>query len=206
MDNRFGWLALLVVASLAAGSPALAGSGKDREREAVRRVQQQMQQMQGQLSTLEQEKASLTENLAESEKAAKAAQGKAGRLDRELKQERERREALEKELAATKEQLDKTQTSLDETSRTLATTEAEKKRLEAIKALREKEIALCEDKNKTLYQLGRDLMARFEQKSCGEILAQKEPFSGLKRVDIENLLEEYRDKLDEQKIIKPPGG
>ncbi len=48
-------------------------------------------------------------------------------------------------------------------------------------------------------------MTRFEQKTCGEILAQKEPFTGLKRVEVENLLEEYRDKLDEQKLIKPPG-
>jgi hypothetical protein len=49
-------------------------------------------------------------------------------------------------------------------------------------------------------------MTRFEQKSCNEILVQKEPLFGLKRVEIENLLEEYRDKLDEQKLIKAPGG
>lgn len=63
-----------------------------------------------------------------------------------------------------------------------------------------------EGKNLKLYQTGRELMTRFEQKSYGEILAQKELFTGLKRVEIENLQEEYRNKLDEQKLIKPPGG
>jgi hypothetical protein len=42
-------------------------------------------------------------------------------------------------------------------------------------------------------------MDRFEHKTCGERLAEKEPFTGFKKVETENLLEEYRDKLDDQK-------
>jgi len=82
----------------------------------------------------------------------------------------------------------------------------EKQNLEAIKVRNERDMASCERRNLALYEVGRSLMDRFEHKTCGETLAQKEPFTGLKKVETENLLEEYRDKLDDQKLIKPPGG
>lgn len=68
------------------------------------------------------------------------------------------------------------------------------------------ELAAAEDRNQKLYALGRELMGLYEKKSCGDILAEKEPFTGLRKVDTENLLEQYRDKLDEEKLIKAPGG
>jgi hypothetical protein len=122
-------------------------------------------------------------------------------------------EQVKQNLAGVRERLEQTagrltetQQTLAQTQRTLATTEADKRNLEGIKARNEREIALCEGKNLKLFQTGRELMVRFEKKTCGEVMAQGEPFTGLKRVEIENLLEEYRDKLDEQKLIKPPGG
>lgn len=212
---------LLIFALLVTG-PAAAASDKkaNREREMLRRAQMQLQQVQGQIGTLEQEKAKLTQDLDAAAKAAKSAEGRAARLNRELKGERQQREALAKEieqvkrdLAGARERLEQTsgrltetQQSLVQTQRTLAATEADKRNLEGIKTRNEREIALCEDKNLKLYQTGRELMVRFEKKSCGEVMAQGEPFTGLKRVEVENLLEEYRDKLDEQKLIKPPGG
>ncbi len=221
MNYRISLVALLVLGTLASGL-AFAGPDKkaNREREALRRAQQQVQQMQGQVATLEQDKDRMSQELAASTKSAKTAGGKAARLARDLKQEKEQREALAKELEAAKQDLASarerlgqaearladTGKNLNETRQTLAVIEAEKKKLEGIKALREREIALCEDKNKDLYQIGRDLMVRYEKKSCGDALAQKEPFAGLRQVEVENLLEEYRDKLDAQKLIKPPGG
>ncbi len=40
---------------------------------------------------------------------------------------------------------------------------------------------------------------------CGDALKQKEPFVGFRQVEIENLLEEYRDRLDAEKITRAPG-
>lgn len=220
MKERTSMLVALLLAALVA-APAAAGDKKaDREKQMQRRLQQQMQQMQGQVAGLEQDKAQLGQDLAAAEKTAKAAGGRAARLARELKTEKAQREVQGKELeqakqdlAATRERLAQTEARLADTAKnlartgqTLAETEADKRRLEGVKARQERDIALCEDKNLQLYQTGRELMVRFEQKSCGEIMAQKEPFTGIKRVEIENLLEEYRDKLDGQKLIKPPGG
>jgi septal ring factor EnvC (AmiA/AmiB activator) len=184
-----------------------------REREALRRVQQQLSQVQGDMATLEQEKATLTADLDKAAASSKAVEGKAARLQRELGASKQQIASLTRELtlakealATTAQHLSETKTALTETSRTLQQTEAEKRNLEAIKARNALDIAACERKNGALYELGRSLMDRFEHKTCGETLAEKEPFTGLKKVETENLLEEYRDKLDDQKLIKPPGG
>lgn len=210
------WCLLLL---LTQASPAKDPADK-REREMLRRMQQQLQQVQAQLSSLEKERVGLSQSLDKAAREAKAAQGRAARLDRELKTERQQREDLTKELerarqdlasererlARSETRLADTQKILEQTSRALTNSEEGKRHLEGVRTRQEREIALCEDKNKRLYVIGRELMVRFEQKSCNEILAQREPFTGLKRVEVENLLEEYRDKLDEQRLIKPPGG
>ncbi|OYY92886.1 MAG: hypothetical protein B7Y41_14095 [Hydrogenophilales bacterium 28-61-23] len=214
-------LVLLLAGSLICGPVFAAGDKKaNREREAMRRAQMQLQQVQGQLSTLEQEKLTLSGERDKARKEAKGAQGKLGKLEKDLGQEKAKGEQLLKDLEGVKQELATTQTrladtetkltetgkTLSQTQMTLARTEADKRQLEGVKTRNEREIASCEDKNLKLYQTGRELMTRFENKSCGEVLAQKEPFTGLKRVEIENLLEEYRDKLDDQKLIKAPGG
>lgn len=213
------WMPLLLASALLLSAlPTHADDRQKREREALRRLQQQVQLYQSQVGTLEQEKTRLATDLAQADKDAKAARSKAGRLARTARALRAEKEAQARELeqlrqtlATTQTQLKDTQTNLEQTRstleqtrQTLSGTEADKRRLEGVKARQEKEIALCEEKNGQLYSLGRELMVRFEQKSCNEILAQKEPFTGLKRVQVENLLEEYRDKLDEQKLLKPP--
>lgn len=213
MKNGNAWVVLLVVGALLSGSAIASDKKANREREMLRRAQIELQQAREQSAALEAEKNKSVKELEQVSKSGKAAEAKAARLARELKEEQAQRGQMETELAAAKQRLAELESkvaeltgSLDETRRTLAGTEAAKKNLEGIKTRNEREIALCEDKNKSLYQVGRDLMVRYEKKSCEDVLAQREPFTGLKRVEVENLMEEYRDKLDEQKTVKGPGG
>ena len=221
MHERIRWITLLLLCSVAVGSVQASSDKKaNREREALRRAQMQLQQVQGQVATLEADKAKLGSERDLALKESKAAQSKVRNLSRNLAEEKQQAAQLLKDLETHKQDLATTQTRLTDTEaklaetaknlvqtrQTLAQTEADKRQLEGVKSRQEREIASCESKNLKLYQTGRDLMTRFEQKSCNEIMAQKEPLFGLKRVEIENLLEEYRDKLDEQKLIKPPGG
>lgn len=212
---------LLLIALLTAPSVQADAERKtSREREQLRRVQAQLQQAQAQLSALEQDKTRLAQSLTDAEKARDAARGRLGRLNRDLAQERQQRETLLKDLdllrqeaAELKAQLAQERTRLAESRSSLAETqgrlrdrEAEKLALERARSQLERELAASEARNKALYAIGRDLMTRFERKTCNEILAEGEPFTGLRRVQTENLLEMYRDKLDEHKLIKPPGG
>lgn len=203
----------LVAALLVTAGVADAADKKDsREREMLRRVQLELQQAREQSAVLEEEKNKLAQDLDQAAKAGKTAQTRAARLGRELKDEQAKRVLTEKELAAANQRLAETESrladtskSLAETGRNLQRTEAEKKQLETIKTHNEREIALCEDKNGKLYKYGRELMVRYENKGFNDIVKQREPFTGLKQVEVENLLEEYRDKLDAEKIIKTPG-
>ncbi|HEY9146492.1 MAG TPA: hypothetical protein VIN36_07370, partial [Thiobacillus sp.] len=177
------------------------------------RVQQQLSQAQGDLAAAEQEKARLAADLEKAQASSKAEEGKVARLQQGLGASKQQLTAASSELAQVKEtlattaqQLAATRKTLAETTQTLQQTEAEKRRLETVKASNERDIAACEHKNLALYEVGRSLMERFEHKTCGEILADKEPFTGIRKVETENLMEEYRDKLDEQELVKAPGG
>jgi len=210
MNMRTRWISLFVIGALATGS-AFADSDR-REREVMRRAEQQVQQMQGQLSTLQEDKDKLTQDLDKASNELKSTKAHTAQVGKQLAEEQQKREASEKELASTKQTLEQTQTSLEETTRNLeetrhklAASESAKMELEHIKDFKERQISACEDKNKSLYQIGRELIVRYENKSCGEILSEKEPFTGLKAVEMENMMEGYRDKLDEQKVINAPG-
>jgi chromosome segregation ATPase len=212
---RLGVLSLAIMMCMAGMAPHADASDKraSREREALRRVQQQLSQVQGQLDAVEQEKGKLAADLEQARALSKAVEDKAASLQRGLGTSKQQLASaaheltqVKEELTTTAQRLAETQKILADTTRVLQQTQAEKRDLEATKTRNERDIAACERKNLALYSVGRSLMDRFEHKTCGEILAEKEPFSGLKKVETENLLEEYRDKLDDQKLIKPPGG
>lgn len=211
---RLAALSLVLLFCMAGFATHAGASDKkaNREREALRRVQQQLSQVQGEMTALEDEKAKLAADLEKAQASSKAAEGKVARLQHGLGTSKQQLTSLaneltqvKAELATTAQHLSEAQKTLAETTQTLHQTEAEKRNLETIRTRNERDIASCERKNLALYEVGRSLMDRFEQKTCGEVLAEKEPFAGLKKVETENLLEEYRDKLDEQRLIKPPG-
>jgi hypothetical protein len=54
---------------------------------------------------------------------------------------------------------------------------------------------LCEAKNTELAKIGADLLERYRDKSCLDAQAQNEPFTGIARVRLENLMEEYKDRV-----------
>ena len=218
MSNR--WMLFMIALSCAGAASAASDRKASREREMLRRAQMQLQQTQSKLGDVEQEKAKLARELEQAAKAQEAAREESAAIGLELQRAKEQGraagqelEGVKQNLATTREQLADTRRQLGETKKTLADTQGalertqgEARGLEAVKTRRERELALCEDKNRKLYQLGRELMVLYERKGVDGVLAQREPFTGLRQVEVENLMEEYRDKLDEQKLIKPPGG
>jgi len=57
-----------------------------------------------------------------------------------------------------------------------------------------------ESKNFALYKLGSEILTRYEQFSLGEALTAKEPFVGMTRVKLENLVQDYKGKLLNQAV------
>jgi hypothetical protein len=55
-------------------------------------------------------------------------------------------------------------------------------------------------KNLALFKLGNEILTRYEHFGLGDALSAKEPFTQLTKVKLENFVQEYQDKLSDQKV------
>ena len=55
-------------------------------------------------------------------------------------------------------------------------------------------------KNEALFKAGNEILTRYEKWSLGAALAAREPFTGIMRVKLQNIAQEYGDKLQDGKI------
>jgi hypothetical protein len=62
-------------------------------------------------------------------------------------------------------------------------------------------IAECTTRNQILVKTGQSILKQYEEKSCLDSLAQKEPLTKLKKVGIENRYQEYQEMLENQMMI-----
>jgi hypothetical protein len=64
-------------------------------------------------------------------------------------------------------------------------------------------------KNAQMYQIGLEVLSRYERFGLGDALTVREPFIGVTRVKFENLIQDYSDKLADAKIkpeVPPESG
>ena len=195
--------------TLLCASPLHAANKKDPNKEAQRRMQMQMKQVQDEKAVVEQEKAVLGKELETLKK-------KTGEIESSVARANRSRAAAEKEGEALKQvkvelnekimQLEKqfgeNQLSLRDTRQSLQQETSQKQRLEQSLGVRDKELGSCETKNKKLYQYQVELINRAQNRGSLDSLLEREPLTQLRRVEIENLLEEYRDKIDNEQIVK----
>ncbi len=60
-------------------------------------------------------------------------------------------------------------------------------------------IADVEAKNLALFLVANEILSRYEEFSLGTALRAKEPFVGLTRTKLENLVQDYQDKIQDQR-------
>ena len=172
-----------------------------REREMLRRTQEALRQSQAENAELVAQKAS-TEQQADAKVKAAAAE-----LDSTRKASRSAQAALQAQLQSAAVKQAELTTLLADANRQLTAIASKQQNtagelrhtqqdLEASKARN----TACEAKNLQLYRYSQELMTRYQQKGVWAALEQKEPFSGVKEVRIENVLQEYQTKLDAQRI------
>lgn len=200
-------LIFAVAATLAV--PAWAAN-ESRERQMLRRLQQQVQQTDQARMQAEQERATALadkesaerelEKLKDRTRQLAGERSARNRAEQDLKAAKTEVEALKTRLAETEAKLADSQSQQRATAQTLAQTESAKKRTEGELAGKAQDLQVCRTHNGRLYGLGREMMQKYRDKSCQDALAQAEPFTGLKKVEVENLLETWRDQLDREKL------
>lgn len=196
-------------------------SAKDnREKQALRRMQMEVQQVRAQLADkdLALTNAEQARDAAEKErdrlkKTVTGAQREASAKRRKLKETEQSLETALGESQTLKEKLQQLETRLAETSVSLTEvkrlqerTEAERKAAIKLSEQRASEADTCDKKNRLLYEHGRGLIDNCQKDNVIEAALRAEPFTGLRRVQLENVLEEYRDKLDAAKVVGKSAG
>jgi chromosome segregation ATPase len=200
-----GIVALLMLAcSLSQGAFAAEEDTVARVKEMLHRTQEALRQAQSDNAELtrtkteaEQKLLAATKQLDTIQSGSKTAQIS---LRAQLLSAQGAQADLGHKLSDSADRLSTATTQLRETTKQLAARDAElaraKQGLEQSKAANDG----CENKNLTLYGYSEALLDRYQHKGVWAALAQKDPLLGLKEVDVENVVQEYRLKFAGQKI------
>ncbi len=198
-DPRALLLALLAAALVVA--PAVAAEKKaDPAKEQARRMQQANRKLEQEKAALVQEKTAAEGKLKESADQLGAVQRKVAGANRRVAELEKDMETLRAEKEGLTGKLAETEKQLVATTGQFRTAEDERKRLVLLAAQQKQSIASCEDHNAKLHGQGVALLEKYQAKGCFDAALQADPFTGLKQVEIENFVEDNRDKLDEHRI------
>lgn len=194
-------LVCCVVAMLAAGAVAAADKpAKDQSRrlqQQLHAVEQEKAKLVQQVADFEAQVKEMEGKLAESQRLADAAAAKVTRLTKELGVMREQAAASKAEQAALTAKLADAERKMADLKLAFA---AEKQQFESAAARQRTALAGCSERNARMYKLGNELLDKYEEKSCLTSVLQAEPFTGLKRAQVEKMIEEDREKLDKDQL------
>jgi chromosome segregation ATPase len=209
--------ALICAALIAAMAfPATGADKKDsKEREALRRVQQNAAKLQSEKAALEGEKAELAQKLDAATKALSGVRGEASAARRRAQAAEGELPPLRSETADLKTRLDAALKSLAESEKRAAedsqTAMQNQKRLETIVAnLRltlgkeSDEGKACATRNQELVALSRRMLRQASvSRSCLDALVPEAPGRGFPEVSVENMLQDYEDKVRGSTVRAP---
>jgi chromosome segregation ATPase len=205
-----GLLLLALAALCSSGALAQDDKRASREREALRRAQQQVQRanqeigtLQQQLGTAEQARSELGAQVEAAQQQARSESARGQRLSRELAAASSERDALQKDKAALEAQVKTLGDRVARLERDLATANERGRTLDARYTTQGKALEACTARSEGLYSTGRALIEDCRTHHADKPALSLEAFTGLRRVGLENVLQSYRDKLDEHKPLAP---
>jgi len=106
----------------------------------------------------------------------------------------------EKELTELKDALQKWKEGYAKAADIATAKEAEREKLAGQVVLLDRKVTDRERKNAELFRIGNEILTRYERMGLGDVLGSREPFVGITRVKLENQVQDYQDKLLDQRI------
>ena len=171
---------------------------------------QQLQQLASERTALQAENARMKKELAEMTKDRDALKSGRAALDQRAKASEaaiargaQDRASAESENARLKERMQELVVRFRETARTLKDVEGERTTFKQSLTTKEAQLSACVAKNTALFDLNDEVLTRLEGQGAFSRLASAEPFTKLKRVQLENLIEDYRYRADDQRVAVP---
>jgi len=221
MDILSRLMMTMLVGTLALTSVAHAADKKDKSSKRIAQIMQKAQQEKAEMQAqFDQEKAALEDKAKKSEQEASEIKGGLATANRknkvliaEMESLRKEQTDLEARQQKTEAALLQSQTALENTSKKLADMtqqyqtaqheikdgDTQRKELLANLSKKGQQVMACNEKNARLHDFGTQLIAIYDNPSIYDAVLRTEPFAQTKRVELENILQDYRDKLDEQR-------
>jgi DNA repair exonuclease SbcCD ATPase subunit len=196
-----GIVAVALLAAAATASAQTQRSGSDT------RAMQQVQQLAGERAALQSENAKLKDELdqarkdlvkatadkASLENKVRAGAADAGRDAASAKQSQAEVERL-------RAQLQELVTKFRETAQNLRDIEGDRVAARSELRTQERELKTCIDRNAGLYNLNTEVLDRMANRGFWSAVGEREPFTKLKRVELENLIDDYKYRADELRL------
>ncbi|HVY23375.1 MAG TPA: hypothetical protein VG962_08505 [Steroidobacteraceae bacterium] len=168
------------------------------------RVMQQLQQVMSEKAQLQTENDSLKKQLQELQAKVGKAGSEQAALQQRTTRELEASNARQKENETTIQQLrDKLQeliAKFRETATQLQSVETDREKFKNDLAARDRDYNTCVDRNAGLYFLNDEILRKLEDHSIWDTVREKEPFTRLARTRLENLIDDYRDRVEELRV------
>jgi chromosome segregation ATPase len=204
-SNTPSALAAAVAVSLAIGAAhgqsARSGGG------ASAQLMQQMQQLASERTSLQAENSKLKKDLEDMRKERDALKSSHQALDRRaktsegsLKELLARRDSSEQELTQDKEKMQQLVAKFREVAQTLRETETQQTAAKQTLAAREQDLKVCVDHNQALYKLNDEVLTRLENQGVWSRVASAEPFTRIKRTQLDNYVVESKARADAQRL------
>lgn len=202
---------------LAAALPLAAADGPDpsvKLREQLRSTLLQLRTAQTENANLQAAQAAADAKAKELETKLTAADARATKLTKDLndsKADAERNIATlnnkladrEKRIAQFTEALENWKSGYQKAAEVARAKEDERAKLAAEVASLKQTVADRETKNVALFNLSIEILDRFEKYALGKALGAREPFVGNMRVKVESLVEDYKDRILDQRLRAP---
>ncbi len=178
---------------------------------ANEQLMQQLQQLASERTALQAENARLKKELAEASKARDSLKATREALDRRTRaseaavaRSAQEKDAAEGETERLKERMQELIAKFRETAQTLKDVETERASVKESLTARERELTACTAKNEALYKLNDEVLTHMEHQGFWSKVAQAEPFTRLKRVQLENLVDDYRYRAEDEHVQSSP--
>jgi chromosome segregation ATPase len=164
-------------------------------------------QFEAQKKTLEDQLLAKNTELEKNKSELVSSQRKVKKLGAELSKTQAEKTAVETKLTDTQATLDSTKNTLTDLQGVHAQALADlkfndnqRKTISANLADTTKQLNTCAVQNTKLHQFGTELIQIYDKPSQYDAMMRKEKFFQLKRVELENILQNQQDKLDDQRF------
>jgi chromosome segregation ATPase len=196
MKMRSLTLALTSVLVLSHVGIAHADNEIDRLREALRSATLQTRQLEDQRAALQAKVADAERNVAAAKVQAEAAKAQVRQLE---KQNREAVDEFNKRLAERDETLEKWKAAYEDAANVARDKDAARAKFEGEANAYKASTQGCVAKNGQMLKAGQELLKRYQSVTIGDTIVAHEPMFGLRRVEIQNTIQDSRDKFLDQK-------